>query len=295
MHPPINHISHKEFSVRIEDLSIKLLIEEAEVVLNEEKQSFYHILHDHATGEIFFCIEGEIHIQFQNGVINLSAGEAAIIPKGMFHTKQPSSDNSTWYAFTFLCTKLPSESHNEIYKLISPIVDCEKVIIFKNAKNIQKQAALILELLKVPNSNILPAIHMFELLMECANEPYELFDGSRDDSESHENNSDLQRIAKLDYLVYSNYMEDITSEDIAEMLFISVRQLDRIARKRYGKPIHKVIMDRRIAAAENLLVSTNMSADRIGSSVGFNSRSSFYREFVRRHNMTPMKYRKSNR
>ena len=296
MNNTINYISHKNFSVRIEDLSLQLLIDDAPASVEQtNNKSLYRIMHDHATNELFVCVSGEIYIHFQSGVVKLSSGEAAIIPKGMLHTKSPDTSHSVWYAISFICSKLTTEASGELYKSMSPIVDCEKVIIFKNADEIIKNAEQILDMAKNGAQSILPAIHMAELLMKCSQTEHELFEGSSEDTDNTERNSDIQRIAKLDRMLYTNYMKDMTAEDIAAELFISSRQLDRIARKRYGKPIHRVIMDKRITAAENMLISTDMTADSIGAEVGFGSRSGFYREFERKHGMTPTEYRKKNK
>ena len=70
--------------------------------------------------------------------------------------------------------------------------------------------------------------------------------------------------------------------------------LDRIVRKRYGKTLHKVIMETRLRSAERMLVTTNMTVQEIGSEVGFSSNAGFYREFSRLYGTTPAEYRKSS-
>ena len=296
MNPPVNYTPNREFSARIDDLSVRLLIDDPDISKKRnENKSLYHIMHDHATGELFVCAEGEIYIRFQSGTVKLSEGEAAIVPKGMLHTNSPDTTHSVWYAISFLCTRISSDTTYELYKDIAPIVDTENVIVFKNADNIRRAVEKILGLSRNAAHTIMPALRMAELLIECSQMPHETFEDSAVEGDSSESDIDLQRIAKLDQLVYTNYMNGMTSEDIAAQLFISSRQLDRIARKRYGRPIHKVIMDRRITAAENMLLSTDMTSDSIGATVGFGSRSGFYREFNRRHGMTPNQYRQQNK
>lgn len=293
----VKYVPHKEFSVRIENLSLKLLVvEPIDTRYVAEGENLYHIMHDHATCELFVCGEGDMFIQFKNGTIKLSGGEAAIIPKGVLHTRRPDTKDARWHALSFLCSKVSFGSSSDLYRELSPIADCEKVIIFRNAEGLFERAEKILELSK-DSPEALPAIHMAELLIDCLRLPRELFEGSDDDSDSDvsDRENDLNRLAKLDQLVYNNYMQNITAEEIAERLFISSRQLDRIARKRYGKPLHRVIMDRRIAAAEKMLLDSDMTVDKICAAVGFGSRSGFYREFERKHGMTPAEYRKKNR
>ena len=291
----ITYVSHKEFSIKAEDLFLRLLIDAPINYKTRDNPDLYHILHDHATSELFTCSAGEISIRFKSGTVKLSAGEAAIVPKGMLHTKCPDRESSVWHAISFVCAKLQAEVSEELYKSISHIADSENVIVFKNASRIISFAEQILQLAEDCTHRSLPAIRMIELLIECAGSEYELFDGSSDDTSNPEGNINIQRCAKMDQLIYTNYMSDMTAGDIAAELFISTRQLDRISRDRYGKPVHKVIMDKRITAAENMLLSTDMTADSIGTAVGFGSRSGFYREFERKHGMTPTEYRKKNK
>ena len=44
------------------------------------------VWHDHAdTDETFIVIEGDLQIDFRDGVVNLSAGEMFVVPKGVEH------------------------------------------------------------------------------------------------------------------------------------------------------------------------------------------------------------------
>ena len=65
--------------------------------------------------------------------------------------------------------------------------------------------------------------------------------------------------------------------------------------KQYGKTLHQVIADKRINASVNLLITTDMTVEAIASEVGFNSSVGFYREFVKRHSLTPAEYRRANK
>ena len=297
MNDSSTHGLHKECSVRIENVCLKLLVDKPQITKGDlQNEGLFHIMHDHASSEIFVCGKGEISIQFQSGILRLSPGEAAIIPKRILHTKSPDTKDAEWHAIRFLCSRISVSSELDLYKLLLPIVDCEKVIIFKNASDIFNSAEEIIKLADQAPS-ILPAMHMTELLLSCTKHECEFFeDGAKkDENDSSDRDGDLARIAKLDRLVYNNYMQNLTADEIAAALFISSRQLDRISRKRYGKPLHRVIVDRRIASAEKMLIESDMTVDKIGSMVGFGSRSGFYREFERKHGMTPADYRKKNK
>ena len=90
-------------------------------------------------------------------------------------------------------------------------------------------------------------------------------------------------------------MKKLTMKEIADELYISSRQLDRIVRKRYGKTLHKVIMETRVRTAEQMLLTTDMTVERIGRAVGFSSGAGFYREFSAAYGMTPAEYRRKQK
>ena len=76
------------------------------------------------------------------------------------------------------------------------------------------------------------------------------------------------------------------------MLYISPRQLSRIVSERYGEPLHKIIVRKRIECAEKLLFDSNLSIEEISAAVGFDTKSCFYRTFKAEYGITPLQYRK---
>jgi AraC-like DNA-binding protein len=88
---------------------------------------------------------------------------------------------------------------------------------------------------------------------------------------------DLRRIIKLEGLINTYFDTDIDASKLAEMLYISERQLARIVKRHYGRTIRRVITDRRLSVAAALLIETNQSAETISAAVGFGTKSSFYR------------------
>ena len=102
---------------------------------------------------------------------------------------------------------------------------------------------------------------------------------------------DMIRLNRLDWFINNGFMLDLTAQEIADSLFLSVRQLSRIAKNRYGKTLHQVIIEKRLATAEQLLITTDHTIESIAAAVGFGSRYSFLREFQKRYTMTPVAYR----
>ena len=290
MQSSIKYFSCKDFSITVENLMLKLIVD---FPIKESKKNEVPItMHDHSMHELFVCGEGEIFLDLPNERLKLSAGEAAIIPKGISHTKAPDNQNAEWIAIRFSCRGISGGSF-DLYREISRIANGNSIVVFKNANEIYNEVSGIIKLSSASHP-MLPAMRMLELLISCSGKDYtEIL--PIEPSASSEADTDIRRIDKLDQIIHNNYAEPLTSAEIADQLFISIRQLDRISKKRYGGPIHRVIMDRRITTAEKMLLEGDMSVESIGSSVGFSSHSGFYREFERKHGMTPTEYRKRNK
>lgn len=60
---------------RLNDYEVKLAKIQGEFVWHQ---------HDD-TDELFYCLSGEMHIEFRDGVIQLQEGELVVVPKGVEH------------------------------------------------------------------------------------------------------------------------------------------------------------------------------------------------------------------
>jgi transcriptional regulator GlxA family with amidase domain len=136
---------------------------------------------------------------------------------------------------------------------------------------------------------------MLELLLAILDYNSEKIEPDANSRLSDTKDEDISRMMKIDELVNGFFDQNITLEEASKYLYISTRQLDRIVRKRYGKSLRSVLVDKRIAAAGHMLENTDMSVDKIGRTVGFGSKMGFYREFSKAHGMTPAEYRNSKK
>ena len=60
-------------------------------------------------------------------------------------------------------------------------------------------------------------------------------------------------------------------------------------------PLHQTVIDMRLKTAVKMLITSTQSAEEIGRTVGFPSKSGFYREFTKKFGIPPMQYRKQNK
>ncbi len=85
-----------------------------------------------------------------------------------------------------------------------------------------------------------------------------------------------------------------TTEELASLLHVSVRQLYRRIGSVYKNGPGSLIRDYKLKIAESLLIKTNISVDEVIYQSGFNNRSSFYKLFATRYGMSPKLYREKH-
>jgi len=91
---------------------------------------------------------------------------------------------------------------------------------------------------------------------------------------------------------FRNYKEQLKPEALAELIGVSVRQLDRIMLHYYSMSFKAKLISTRFEIAKDLLISTNLTVDEIADKAGFCSSSYFCKLFKERFGITPTLYRK---
>ena len=82
-----------------------------------------------------------------------------------------------------------------------------------------------------------------------------------------------------------------TEDELASMLNLSRRQLNRVLIQTYSIGFRQKMLRARMEYAGNLLRTTDKKAGQIGILVGYTAESSFYKAFQSYYNMTPQQYR----
>lgn len=83
----------------------------------------------------------------------------------------------------------------------------------------------------------------------------------------------------------------VRASELAQRLNLSPTQLAREFRDAVGANVGDYLKERQLDLAKTLLVTTEISAARIGIEAGFGTARSFFRAFRRVYGMTPNDYR----
>ncbi|MGM9972042.1 MAG: helix-turn-helix domain-containing protein [Anaeroplasmataceae bacterium] len=95
--------------------------------------------------------------------------------------------------------------------------------------------------------------------------------------------------------IFLNEFKSITINDMANRVYMSVRQLQRFLKKHYKKTFNTLKLEYRMNYAIYLLNKTNMKIEEISSLCGYSSSEHFSEAFKKKFNKTPLKYRKESK
>ncbi|MBQ2709833.1 MAG: helix-turn-helix domain-containing protein [Clostridia bacterium] len=265
-----------EYDITVENLILRVLITRD----GEGRAPELSILnlHAHAYCELFVCTEGCISIETANGAHPLSAGMLAFVPAGISHIcRWP--DSARFVSIGLLVSRRRISGTKNLHTTIARLLSGQTVRV------LETEASVIDTLKRIgtdeePDSFGTP-LTMLTTLMTLSEER----------SHSAAAHGDINRIAQLEQLIHANFHQELTLEVAAAKLFLSKSQLSRMVRALYSTSFHKIVTTVRLDAAAKLLREGNATIDQVGQTVGFQSRSCFYRAFRARYGMTPAEYR----
>jgi AraC-like DNA-binding protein len=100
------------------------------------------------------------------------------------------------------------------------------------------------------------------------------------------------QMRRLESYVGDNLSADITLDELARLVGISVRQLSRAMRQEKGVSVHQWIASRRLSEARRLLAETDMPVQDIAQRSAFHSASAFTAAFRAASGLSPSEYRR---
>jgi len=99
------------------------------------------------------------------------------------------------------------------------------------------------------------------------------------------------QMRRIESYVGDNLSTDITLNDLARLVGISVRQLSRTVRQEKGVSVHRWIADRRLSEARRLLTQTDLQVQDIAQRSAFHSVSAFTSAFRAASGISPGRFR----
>ena len=242
--------------------------------------------HTHFYAELFFCKKGEMLLEYNGTSTTLHEGDAVFVPPQFPHFKSSESENVDFVVGITL-KKKSCNSNFDMHKLLDKLFLAKKPVFFRRYTHILPEDMSWIE--DIGSYSPLTALSAFHTLAKLA----QIYSKSTPDCDCpNSQNRKTNLIIQIESYIGSKYYENITSESLAAMLYVSPRQLSRIVNEKYGEPLHRIIIKKRVETAAKLLCESNLSVEEISSTVGFDTKSCFYRTFKNKYGLTPLQFRK---
>jgi len=110
-----------------------------------------------------------------------------------------------------------------------------------------------------------------------------------------QNHLQLRKFKKLEGLINSHYKKIKYPSDYAEMMHMSIKNLNRISKATLNKTITELIADRIVLEAKRMLMHSTDTVSEVADELGYLENSYFFRMFKKNTGQTPMEFLKTSR
>lgn len=236
--------------------------------------------HCNADFEIHILLSGSCTLEVGNQDIHFQPPKAMLIAPGTFHGPRNLSEDFERFCFSFMPTR--QEFSQQLIDQVRTVAIC----------SLPPEAIAICRLILAELSDGLPyaedVVRAFftQLLVIIFRRTHLEFSGERVPV-----NTATWRTTIIDKF-FSPWPNAFGTEDeLAAMLNLSRRQLNRVLLQNYGMGYRQKMLRARMEYAGNLLRTTNYKVGQVGVLVGYTAESSFYKAFQSYYGMTPQEYR----
>ncbi len=249
-------------------------------------------LHTHPYFELFFCEAGSLEIKTKSEKIRLLSHDLLIIPPNVEHIGIPPNKNTQWGSIFFAPFKRKDRGNQDVFSLFHRHLTKQEPLLVHQRPDLTLHLQTMLDASKGNHKPLLLAVGIADVLLQAIGSLEEATSSFNKDTPLPRSNVDIDSISRLEVLIVHQYMENLTTNEVAKQFHISARQLDRIAYRRYGTTFRQAVIQHRLRVAIEMFSTTSMTIEEIGIAIGFSSRLSFSRAFSTQYGMSPQQYRK---
>ncbi len=241
-------------------------------------------LHTHSYHEMIHVSKGTVDVVLEDKKLTLSENNVLIVPPGVLHFFSVPGTFGEGNVIAFQITEnITDMALNDIFSNIKPISTSDfprlKEAFFRLDEYYNFSHGTRLELISAVFYEVI-----YLLKEKIIQEKKELGEGNVIIDAEY-------RDYLIDNYINTNFTKEISPREIADTVYISERQLNRLMHKNYGQSFSQRITFLRMKNAEKLLLETDMSEKDIADAVGYNSACSFYIAFKKAHGKSPTDFR----
>lgn len=107
--------------------------------------------------------------------------------------------------------------------------------------------------------------------------------------------SEMKQVHHISSLIENNISQIPTVENLAKEAGLNINKLQEGFKKLFGSTVNNYVQKKRLDAAYNLLINTDLTISEIVNAIGLSSKSYFSKIFKEKHSISPSEFRKKQR
>ncbi len=257
--------------------------------------------HFHVDSEIHIILNGNALIEIGGNDVEINAGDICLLAPGSSHYPKAYSDTLEKTNFSFNLTEnyacnRSTKSFSEYVYYSNIFKSVSEYFIINDTELLSIVQKLISEQFSSENEHIYKALLsvFFITLAKRIKEHHPAYREGTVRGVSENENSFKQRKCVEEFF-QKRYNEEISIEDLARELCLSVPHTHRIVKKVFDEGFKKTLMKQRIEHACMLIKQGNLTLNEIAYSCGYTSYNGFLAAFKGYIGKTPKEYEKSAR
>jgi|GEM_PF-4197479 len=250
-----------------------------------------HAWHEHTSMEMHFVVNGSVTFHLPDRTVDVMGGQAILIPANMPHKLQNRSGQIYYrYVLKFAAEALTDDPEAQFMTETLDVREVKIIPIYGR----------ILEMLedcmreamgRVNGFHTMIEVNIINILMVVARELTHSAKATYVVREKK--HADQQRMQQIMALIETDTMSALSVEALAQRVYLSPRQIQRIVQQQYGMTLRELMMRSRFKRAKEMLKNPNVNMSDIAASLGFSSEQSFCRFFHKMEGEPPAHYRNS--
>lgn len=257
--------------------------------------------HFHVDSEIHIILNGSALLEIDGKDVRLHAGDVCLLAPRSSHYPKNCSDTLEKTSFSFSLTRNYSHSrsgkafseymyYSNIFKSVS------EFFLINDAELLATVQKLISERISSENEHICQVLlaSFFITLAKRIKEHHLPYREQTVRSVSESENSFRQRKCVEEFF-QKKYNEEISIEDLADELCLSVPQTHRIVKKVFDEGFKKTLIKQRIEHACMLIKQSELPLNEVAYNCGYTSYNGFLAAFKSYMGQTPKEYEQSIR
>lgn len=246
--------------------------------------------HEHSCVEIHFVVDGEVQFHFRDRCLSVGAGQAILIPGNMPHRLENASGQPYYrYILAFEVTPLTDDQEAAFLLQALSVQDVRTMSL--SAQVLELLGQCLSESIERMNGFLaMIELHVLAILIAVARE---LTHSVRANYPVPEKlHADERRMRQINRLLDADEPGITTVLDLAQRMYLSPRQVQRIAKRHAGVNARQLVARARLKRAKELLKDNSLTMNEIAWRLGFANQQSFTRFFREAEGDTPARYRR---